>query len=205
MKMENTSGQGELAIIPDEIKKWNWGAFWFSSIWGLFNRSYIALLALIPIFNFIVPFYLGAKGNELAWRNRSWESTEAFWDEQRVWSIGGWIIAILIILSIGNRFVSINRTENITANITTQVLSIISENKEASKIIGEKYSILLQPALQSVTTSQGTFPTAHIIFIDAGSGMILVHTSLDKNYTIKQITISPPDNGEKITISVTDK
>ena len=29
MCSENTSGHGEFAIIPEEIKNWNWGAFWF--------------------------------------------------------------------------------------------------------------------------------------------------------------------------------
>ena len=45
---ENTSGQGKESVLPDELKGWNWGAFLLNWIWGLFNRTYIALLMLIP-------------------------------------------------------------------------------------------------------------------------------------------------------------
>ncbi len=82
----NTSGQGEAAVIPPEIQGWNWGAFWLSWIWGIGNNVMIALLA------FIVPFwniYLGLKGNELAWRNKQWESVEHFKQVQKKWAVWG--------------------------------------------------------------------------------------------------------------------
>ena len=31
----NTSGQGKAAIVPEEIKKWNWGAFILGSYMGV--------------------------------------------------------------------------------------------------------------------------------------------------------------------------
>ena len=50
--MENTSGQGEEADIPQEIIWWNWGAFFLTPIWGCFgNKAYLPLLFLIPGFN----------------------------------------------------------------------------------------------------------------------------------------------------------
>jgi hypothetical protein len=204
MYSENTSGHGEFAVIPDEIKGWNWGAFWFTWIWGLFNRSYVALLVFIPILNLLVPFYLGAKGNELAWKNRIWESTEELISEQRAWSIGGWIIAILLTISIGYRVVQINRAQEITTNITSKVLNIINENEDASKIIGKNYEIIIEPAIQKVVTNQGEYPTGHTIFIQGTSGIILVHTSLEKDYSIREITISPPDEGKNMVIDVAD-
>jgi hypothetical protein len=202
MYNENTSGHGEFAVIPDEIKGWNWGAFWFTWIWGISNRSFVALLVFIPILNLFVPFYLGAKGNELAWRNRIWESTEEFTSEQRAWSIGGWIIAILLIISIGYRMVQINRTQEITSGITSQVLKIINENEEAGKVIGDNYEVIIEPALQTVVTNQEEYPTGHTIFIQGTGGIILVHTSLDRDYSIREITISPPNDGKKIVIDV---
>jgi hypothetical protein len=205
MYIENTSGHGDTAVIPDEIKGWNWGAFWFTWIWGLFNRSYVALLVFIPILNLIVPFYLGAKGNELAWRNRIWESTEEFFSEQRLWSIAGWIIAILLAISIGYRLVQINRAEEINSNITSQVLNIIDKNEDASKIIGDNYKILMEPAIQMVETNQGEYPTGHIIIIQGIEGVIFVFTSIEKDYSIKEITISPPNDGKKIVIDVADR
>jgi hypothetical protein len=205
MYIENTSGHGEAAVIPEEIKGWNWGAFWFTWIWGLFNRSYVALLVFIPILNLIVSFYLGAKGNELAWRNRIWESTEEFFSEQRLWSIAGWIIAVLLAISIGHRIVQINRAEEINSKVTSQVLSIINENEEANKIIGDNYKILIEPAIQMVETNQGEYPTGHTIFIQGTGGIIFVHTSLEKDHSIRKITISPPYDGKEIVIDVADR
>jgi hypothetical protein len=41
---DNTSGQRERAIVPPEIRGWNWGAFFLNWIWGVVNETYIALL-----------------------------------------------------------------------------------------------------------------------------------------------------------------
>ena len=42
--IENTSGHGEYSIVPNEVKKWNWGDFWLTWIWGIGNKSYISFL-----------------------------------------------------------------------------------------------------------------------------------------------------------------
>ena len=80
-------------VIDDEsVKveyKWNWGAFIFSWIWGLFNGVPLALLALIPGVNFIMPFILGFNGDKWAWENKQWISYEQFRAAQRKWSITG--------------------------------------------------------------------------------------------------------------------
>lgn len=77
--------------IEKEISKWNWGAFFLGWLWGLFNKSYWALLTLIPI-----PFFgnawaiiCGIKGNEWAWKNKKWESIEQFKTIQRKWVLYG--------------------------------------------------------------------------------------------------------------------
>jgi hypothetical protein len=104
----NTSGQGKDAIIPEEIKKWNWGAFLLNGIWGPANGVYIALLSFIPflISPFLVllidPIYLylylfipitlpmslilGIRGNKWAWQNKRWESVEHFQKTQQEWT-----------------------------------------------------------------------------------------------------------------------
>lgn len=81
--------------IPNNIKQWNWGAFWFSWIWGIANKSYLTLLTLIPFFNFIWMFVCGFKGNEWAWKNKKWHSLEAFNNTQKKWAIVGNCIAVL--------------------------------------------------------------------------------------------------------------
>ncbi|MGA8261001.1 MAG: cytochrome c oxidase assembly factor Coa1 family protein [Arenicellales bacterium] len=83
--MNNTSGQGRESVVPEEIRGWNWGAFLLNWIWGIGNRTYVALLALIPLVNLVMPFVLGAKGNEWAWRNQYWDSIDHFKRVQRKW------------------------------------------------------------------------------------------------------------------------
>ncbi len=92
---QNTSGQGRAADIPDEIKGWNWGAFLLTIFWGIGNRVWIALLFLIPIVHLVIWFYLGAKGNELAWRNKKWDSIEHFRKTQRKWMYAGIVFQII--------------------------------------------------------------------------------------------------------------
>jgi len=97
----NTSGQGNASVVPAEIRKWNWGAFLLSWIWGIGNKTYIALLTLIPYVGIIMAFVLGAKGSEWAWRNKRWESVEHFRRVQRKWAWWGvGIIPGIIILGI---------------------------------------------------------------------------------------------------------
>jgi Cytochrome oxidase complex assembly protein 1 len=89
----------EPKAIPPEIDRWNWGAFLLNWIWGVGNNTFVALLALIPLFGIVMIFVLGAKGSRWAWRNGRWESVEHFKRVQRLWAIWGvvfWIGAIAL-------------------------------------------------------------------------------------------------------------
>ncbi len=98
--MKNTSGQGKSAVIPAEIKKWNWGAFLLSWIWGLGNKVYIALLCLIPYVGIVMVFVLGAKGSKWAWQNKRWESIEHFQRVQKIWVWCGLGLVVVPIIGI---------------------------------------------------------------------------------------------------------
>ena len=78
--------------MPKELRGWNWGAFLLNIIWGIGNRTYIALLMFVPFVNLVMAFVLGAKGNEWAWQNRQWESVEQFKAVQKAWAIWGFVI-----------------------------------------------------------------------------------------------------------------
>jgi hypothetical protein len=92
---ENSSGEGKGALVPDEVKGWNWGAFFLGVIWGVGNRTYLALLVLIPLLGFIMLFVLGMKGSEWAWRNKRWESVEHFKRVQKKWAWWGLAVQVL--------------------------------------------------------------------------------------------------------------
>jgi hypothetical protein len=87
----NTSGQGLAATVPPEIKEWNWGAFFLTWIWGIGNRVWLALLALIPLpfVGLAMGILLGIKGNEWAWQCKKWDSVEQFRHRQRIWMYWG--------------------------------------------------------------------------------------------------------------------
>ncbi|MDY0962235.1 zinc ribbon domain-containing protein [Massilia sp. CFBP9026] len=84
--------------IPDGVKGWSWGAFLLNWIWAIGNRSWIGLLALVPYVGWIVVFWLGFKGREMAWKNKQWDSLEHFNRVQRKWSQWGIGITIAAIV-----------------------------------------------------------------------------------------------------------
>ncbi len=100
---EYISGRGSESIVPPQIKHWNWGAFLLSWVWGIGNSTFIALLTLVPFLNFVMPFVLGAKGNEWAWRNRIWLDVYQFKSIQRKWKTAGlltWLVYLMLFIAI---------------------------------------------------------------------------------------------------------
>lgn len=85
----NTSGMGPNAVLPPNLRGFNWGAFFLGFIWSIANKTWIGLLCLVPCAGLIMHFVLGFKGNEWAWRNRQFQSVEQFKIVQRTWAIAG--------------------------------------------------------------------------------------------------------------------
>lgn len=81
--------------VPEEIKKWNWGAFSLNVIWGIGNKAYLPLLCLIPIFGLIWVFVCGVKGNEWAWQSGNYTDLESFQKVQATWNRAGWIMFLI--------------------------------------------------------------------------------------------------------------
>lgn len=93
--------------LPAELKRWNWGACLLGWIWGIFNGVYkmsllLFLLSLIPFGNILAIIIYGKKGNEWAWKEKSWASMDEFMRVQRKWTVAGiWfsvIYAIIILI-----------------------------------------------------------------------------------------------------------
>ena len=65
----------------DYKKEFNWGAFFGTWIWGLFNKSYKTLWMLLlwcTPWGLLFAIYCGIKGNEWAGKNRDWDNLEKF-------------------------------------------------------------------------------------------------------------------------------
>lgn len=94
----NNSGQGPNTEVPDIVaKRFNWGAFTFSWIWGLFNKTYITFITLVLVFipvvgsiaALVANIIFGIKGNSWAWQNKKWQSVEHFHKVQKKWAAWG--------------------------------------------------------------------------------------------------------------------
>ena len=86
-QVDEVSCGGVPAQLSAELERWNWGAFGLSWIWGIGNRTPVAWFVLVPFAGWIgMPFLLGLKGNEWAWRNGNWPDLETFRRTQRLWA-----------------------------------------------------------------------------------------------------------------------
>lgn len=81
--------------FPQELNKFNWGAFGLTAYWGIGNKVYLGLLGFIPFFNFIWMFICGFKGNKWAWENGDYQSVEEFNKVQNTWKWPGIIVFIV--------------------------------------------------------------------------------------------------------------
>ncbi|MDD7363265.1 MAG: zinc ribbon domain-containing protein [Peptoniphilus sp.] len=76
----------------------NWGAFSLTIPWGIGNRCYICLLALIPGLNIIMSFIAGFSGNAWAMNNNDYRDIEEFSRIQETWNHAGFIFFIIAVI-----------------------------------------------------------------------------------------------------------
>ncbi len=84
----------------DFTKEFNWGAFFGTWIWGLFNKSYKTLWTLLIQFtpwSLYFSIYCGLKGNEWAFKNKKWNDVAAFNKSQEKQCVIFLIIFLLVI------------------------------------------------------------------------------------------------------------
>lgn len=160
---DQRSGQGYNSVVPDEIRKWNWGAFGLTFFWGLRFGVVSALLCLIPFVGLVWAFVLGAKGSEWAWRNNKWRSVEDFKKSRRRWNIAG-IIALLIIIPLGiiGAFLEgSSSTDTSPQSLSEPTSNIASSPKDSAWItynaINDRFSITL-PTFPTLDTSGEDLP-----------------------------------------------
>ena len=94
-------GLGKLSVVPPEASGWNWGAFFLSWIWGLFNGAYVTLWGLllwfVPPGVVVWAIICGASGSRWAWQGKTWSSIEQFRATQRRWAFAGLVVALVAI------------------------------------------------------------------------------------------------------------
>lgn len=99
----NTSGRSGQSVVPDEVKGLCWGGFLLGPIWSIGNHVWIALIAFLVVGPFTSLFLLFL-GNESAWRSKRWDSVEHFKRAQRIWTVVGvvlWLLLFVILVVSG--------------------------------------------------------------------------------------------------------
>ena len=91
------------SALPENIRGWNWGAFYFSWLWAVCNGIYWPLVVLIPVVGWlsilVIMIILGINGNQWAWEKKQWRSIEHFKQVQHNWAIAALCVFILAVLS----------------------------------------------------------------------------------------------------------
>ncbi len=201
---DNSSGTGPGAVVPAGIKRWNWGAFSLTWIWGLGNSTYIAFLAFVPIFGLAMPFVLGAKGNEWAWKNRYWPDVAQFHKTQRLWGWAGLATVLFLIIAFGALTAAVLVPFHDNGAYKSSIAAI-RQNNEVQTVLG--------PPIKANWLVMG-----RIDFDDRG-GRALLHYSLsgtrqegkayvyaiysDGHWILKQVIVTIPGSGLRMRV-ITD-
>ncbi|MBI2264635.1 MAG: hypothetical protein HYU64_05630 [Armatimonadetes bacterium] len=109
-EVENTSGQPN-AVLPEELKGLNWGAFLLNWIWAIGHKAWLGF-ALSFFCGLIGAIYLLIKGNEDAWKSRRFNSVEEFKQVQAAWLKWGLIVLVAgvvlgLVFGVGGALLSI--------------------------------------------------------------------------------------------------
>ena len=99
--------------FPEELRGFNWGAFFLSWIWAVNHRIWIGLGILVlsllsmiqgigfifSILGFIACVVFGFKGNALAWKHRKFENVEQFQAVQQAWARWGFVVFVVVFVA----------------------------------------------------------------------------------------------------------
>ena len=94
------SGKITSKLPYDFTKEFNWGAFFGTWMWGLFNKSYIPLWYILIFFTpwgFYFQLICGLKGNEWAYKNKKWTDVKKFNKSQENQALF-WLIFYFIVI-----------------------------------------------------------------------------------------------------------
>lgn len=215
MQKENTSGMGSKYPAPANVaNRFNWGCFLLTWIWGIGNKTYILLVALLFILLGFIPIigplaalgltiWFSIKGNEWAWQNKKWESVEHFHKIQKRWAIAG-VIVLLVNILIGIlisvslfalSFSALSGTSN--QEVNTKKLKTVFMLTDAAKMneaMDVKCKLSSSGLAKCFATSIGGERTKKVI--DDGLGTV---------YTFKGDKVCANKGDCKVTVEITTR
>ncbi len=198
--MNNTSGMGKETLVPPEINKWNWGAFFLNWIWGIGNKSYITFLMFVPFFFIIIPFVSGFKGNTWAWRNKKWDSIDQFINVQRKWSIAGFIIipSFIVFIVLINIAVTFLIEDSDSFKLSFQK---VSSSPEIQEIFGSHIKTGSVSGSINISGSKGSANLSYSITGQKNEGVVYAIMEMKmRQWEIKELAVKINEDQKIIQI-----
>ncbi len=197
---ENTSGKGEESIVPQEIMKWNWGAFIFSWLWGIRHSTYRALWIFFPPVGFFMLFALGFKGSEWAWKHTKWQSIKHFQQVQRKWAKAGAIFTLCLIPLIFAFFLVINIYIKDSEPYRLS-FGIASTDPEVISIVGTPIGSGFVTGNMQTSGPDGEANLSYDIKGPNGSATVFVNSVMKMGkWSINCLEVEMPNNSRKVIV-----
>lgn len=165
--------------LPQAAKKWNWGAFWLTCIWGVRNGLYWTLLAVIPVVHAGLAFYLGYRGGKLAWEKGNWKSEEAFEKSQKRWNVGGWIVGIAMIAAVFFHIFVVNQAQKLNNAMVEDLYQQLAESEQIKEAIGEYYEVMPDAVVFDPTYYKGSTAADVIVALEKDGKVLALNCVYD--------------------------
>lgn len=103
LQVENTSGEGHRAILPEDSGRWTFagcvpfGIFAFAHNlpgWGTLGCLGSLIAVPLPVYFFVI----GASGRQMAWKHRRYRDLEQYNRSMQAWNLAGILIFIVSVL-----------------------------------------------------------------------------------------------------------
>ena len=189
-------------VIPAYLNKWNWGAFFLNWVWGLGNNVYVALLMFIPGINLIMPFVLGRKGNQWAWKNGNWASEADFLRTQKIWSrvgVGFGIgLPVFIVIMLSSAVFMLQNTEPFKVS-----LERLGRNAEVVAALGEPIELSgwIISGNVSYENDTGAADLTYEVIGPKGEGVIHFAAIFEaENWIVEEFTLTMIPEGRVIDL-----
>ena len=176
----------------EDLKRWNWGAFFLTWVVGVFLYKHIvnaainssgqaaaffpymnvALLVLIPAISIL----LGFKGNASFWKSKKWKSVNEFHKQQKKFAAIGGIICLIYV---GGFLLGTWASFSLTRSHAYQdSASLIRKNPEIQNRLGVPIQTFLPVNFHH---EKSLIAFNYLVNGPRGSGMVIVYATKLKN------------------------
>ena len=151
----------------------------------------------VPLVNFVMIFVLGAKGNEWAWRNRTWRDVEHFKSTQKKWRNAGLILIFMVLPIMVIAVMSMMKGDAYQLSLgavksAPEVISLVGENPEPGYFVLGQISYSGSGAIANLNYSiEGSISEAEVY---------VYATNLAEQWELEEILVVIKETGQKVVV-----